>query len=254
MKQQDVRLIIVPDIHGRTFWMDVFDYDTEIVFLGDYLDPYKSEQIPPWDALENFERILLFARKNPKVHLLLGNHDLTYAKGRHICHSRCDDVNYEDIKRMFVDNEHLFSLAYDSCINGKNFFISHAGITWGWYARHRHIFEKSFQETLNADYVNQLYRDGRLDWVLAEIGYHRLGEYEFGSIVWADIYEHIVDGQDVKTDIVQIVGHTQRIESPLFLEKNYPVCDVDFRQCVYIDSQGVLRVLSTGVEIPIQKI
>lgn len=254
MKQQDVRLIIVPDIHGRPFWMDVYDYDAEIVFLGDYLDPYEFEQIHPWDALENFERILLFARKNPKVHLLLGNHDLTYAKGRYICDCRCDTVNYEDIKRMFLDNEHLFNLAYDSCINGKNFFISHAGISLSWYARHRHIFEKPFQETLCADYVNQLYRDGRLDWVLAEIGYHRFGKYEFGSIVWADIYEHIEDDQDLKTDIIQIVGHTQRTESPLFLEKNYPVYGVDFRQCVYIDSQGALRVLSTGVEIPAKKV
>ena len=151
MKQQDVRLIIVPDIHGRPFWMDVYDYDAEIVFLGDYLDPYEFEQIHPWDALENFERILLFARKNPKVHLLLGNHDLTYAKGRYICDCRCDTVNYEDIKRMFLDNEHLFNLAYDSCINGKNFFISR-----------RHFFElvcsppTYFRETFSRDFMCRL--------------------------------------------------------------------------------------------------
>ena len=28
-------LIIVPDIHGRTFWKKIFDYDSEVVFLGD---------------------------------------------------------------------------------------------------------------------------------------------------------------------------------------------------------------------------
>ena len=35
-KHDNVKLIVVPDVHGRTFWEDVFKYDTEIVFLGDY--------------------------------------------------------------------------------------------------------------------------------------------------------------------------------------------------------------------------
>lgn len=37
MKPNNIKLIIVPDVHGRTFWQDVFKFDAEIVFLGDYL-------------------------------------------------------------------------------------------------------------------------------------------------------------------------------------------------------------------------
>ena len=44
--------IIIPDVHGRTFWRDaVRDRENEnIIFLGDYLDPYPSEGITPEKA------------------------------------------------------------------------------------------------------------------------------------------------------------------------------------------------------------
>ena len=36
------RILIIPDVHGRTFWRDAVEAAGEmpIVFLGDYLDPY----------------------------------------------------------------------------------------------------------------------------------------------------------------------------------------------------------------------
>ena len=40
-------ILIIPDIHGRTFWKECIkcrEYD-EIIFLGDYLDPYSFEGI-----------------------------------------------------------------------------------------------------------------------------------------------------------------------------------------------------------------
>ena len=49
-------MIIIPDIHGRTFWKQAIQgKETEdIVFLGDYLDPYSDEGISGADALLNF--------------------------------------------------------------------------------------------------------------------------------------------------------------------------------------------------------
>lgn len=246
MRPNNIKLIIVPDIHGRTFWEDVFKYDAEIIFLGDYLDPYPLEDIYPWDALDNFIHILTFAKRNPNVHLLLGNHDLAYVKGQHVCKSRTDKVNYDEICKLFVDHNDLFSLAYDCDINGKHFFLSHAGITLGWHKVHSDIFHKSFSESLNADYINQLYRDGSLNGILGEVGNKRYGPNKHGSIVWADIYEHKEDHGNCQTDIIQIVGHTQRIESPLRIERNYLIYDVDIRQCVYLDTQGDLCCLRTG--------
>jgi hypothetical protein len=246
MTLQDIKLIIVPDIHGRTFWEDVFKYDTEIVFLGDYLDPYPYEEIFPWDALDNFTHILTFAKKNPKVHLLLGNHDLAYAIGPHICRNRVDKANYDEIRRLFVDHQDLFAMAYDCTINGKTFFMSHAGITPGWYEMHSDIFDRSFTETLCADYINQLYSEGLLNRVLGNIGSDRKGTDGFGSVVWADIFEHLNNLREHKTDVIQIVGHSQLAGGPLLIKQNYLVYDVDIRQCVYLDTQGDLCSLKTG--------
>ena len=41
MKKNDI--IIIPDVHGRTFWKEaVRDLtDRSVIFLGDYLDPYQ---------------------------------------------------------------------------------------------------------------------------------------------------------------------------------------------------------------------
>lgn len=41
------RILVVPDVHGRTFWKKpvnkYIDQVDRIVFLGDYLDPYRDE-------------------------------------------------------------------------------------------------------------------------------------------------------------------------------------------------------------------
>ena len=73
-------MIIIPDVHGRTFWRKaVKEYmgDEPILFLGDYLDPYAYEEISPADAFEVFHEIMDIKKSNPEaVTLLLGNHDL----------------------------------------------------------------------------------------------------------------------------------------------------------------------------------
>ena len=46
-------MIVIPDVHGRTFWRQaVNEYlgKEHILFLGDYLDPYTYEGITPTDA------------------------------------------------------------------------------------------------------------------------------------------------------------------------------------------------------------
>ena len=36
-------ILVIPDIHGRIFWKDATKFDGEIIFLGDYVDPYPHE-------------------------------------------------------------------------------------------------------------------------------------------------------------------------------------------------------------------
>ena len=74
------KIAIIPDVHGRKFWRRVVEEDADkIIFLGDYGDPYGSEEISHKDALIELEEIIRFQEENPnKVVLLLGNHDAHY--------------------------------------------------------------------------------------------------------------------------------------------------------------------------------
>ena len=75
------KYIIIPDVHGRPFWMDAVKdvSNTPVIFLGDYLDPYGYEGIRADEVFPRFERIIELKRAYPDaVTLLLGNHDLHY--------------------------------------------------------------------------------------------------------------------------------------------------------------------------------
>jgi hypothetical protein len=60
-----MNILIIPDVHGRTFWKDAVDKHLEecdkVIFLGDYLDEYPEENITRKQSKENFKEII-----NPK--------------------------------------------------------------------------------------------------------------------------------------------------------------------------------------------
>lgn len=76
------KIIIVPDVHGRTFWRlakEKINEVDQVVFLGDYLDPYPVEGISPKKAIEELKKIIDFKKEFlEKVILLIGNHDYHY--------------------------------------------------------------------------------------------------------------------------------------------------------------------------------
>ena len=75
------QILVIPDIHGRTFWKEAVDEHPSlpVVFLGDYLDPYARENITPEEALANFKDIIAFKKANmDRVTLLIGNHEIHY--------------------------------------------------------------------------------------------------------------------------------------------------------------------------------
>ena len=96
-------IYVVPDVHGRKFWDVIKNHLNEkcdIVFLGDYVDPYSHEGVTKEQAFENFKEIIDIARRNNNVHLLLGNHDLEYMLGTDVCNCRCDGERYDDITTL----------------------------------------------------------------------------------------------------------------------------------------------------------
>ncbi|MGM9533531.1 metallophosphoesterase, partial [Intestinibacter sp.] len=110
-----MKILIIPDVHGRTFWrkaIEVINNYDFIVFLGDYLDPYSYEGITKEQAIEEFNDIIKFKKDNMyKVILLLGNHDCSYLFDFGSA-SRYDYKNSDKIKSIFKENKELFTLWY----------------------------------------------------------------------------------------------------------------------------------------------
>jgi UDP-2,3-diacylglucosamine pyrophosphatase LpxH len=64
------------DIHGRALWKEILAKDYEAVYLlGDYWDSF---DIPYKEQHQNFLDIIDAAKKDTRLHLCLGNHDLHY--------------------------------------------------------------------------------------------------------------------------------------------------------------------------------
>lgn len=73
------RILVVPDVHGRTFWKEpvskYIDQTERIVFLGDYLDPYRDEGIEytPKGVYDNLMEIIQLKLDNMKKMIMKRN-------------------------------------------------------------------------------------------------------------------------------------------------------------------------------------
>lgn len=252
------KILIIGDVHGRQFWkkpcLEHKDEFEKIVFLGDYLSPYKYEKISNEKAIEVFEEILKFKNDNPeKVILLTGNHDYSYANSN-ICECRTDFRNWDKINKMFFDNIKSFDLAWEIKIGDKRYFFSHAGVRKGWFDQwvKDKLFKWDSDELPPADCFNKLfhtaYDNGRnfdtkfTNGFEAAIGvysiYRGWDGWDDGSIVWADIREY-AKGEEANLEnnyenVVFICGHTQLENEPIIREW---VMDLDCRKPFVLDTE-----------------
>jgi hypothetical protein len=122
-----MKLMIIPDIHGTTFWKQVVpkkdDYDY-IVFLGDLPDNWVNK----WpEQMDNIKEIIQFKKDNmDKVKLLWGNHCTSYYLGEH-----CSGFQPEhdiDLKEIFTLNKDLFDVVFIT--NG--YLFAHGGVSTRW--------------------------------------------------------------------------------------------------------------------------
>lgn len=223
-------ILVVPDVHGRTFWENVVQSNFPVVFLGDYLDPYSWEGISKLDAIENFSKILEFANdEKDRVTLLLGNHDChMLGLSDDIC--RIDWINRMQIYHMFEDNKDLFKFAY----RWNNTLFTHAGCTTEWL-KQACIDENpnTIESDLNVDieFTNKFIEDphldglGSLDDHRGDIGCTRGGYMPYGSCTWADVSE-MIGYPAFKDTLIQIFGHSQLKETGTFLHReNWYMCD-----------------------------
>jgi len=211
-------LLIIPDVHGRMFWMSaVRQYpELSVVFLGDYLDPYTYyEGILPSEALENFRAILNFKKDNmDKVTLLLGNHGIHYF-GEYLNSSRKDKDNYSMINRLFSDNLSLFLIAMNIRLRERNYLLTHAGIVPGWMKVRTPDVDINDTETV-CTFFNDKVKDEEvfLDFIcngLMDRSASRWGNAKYPSPMWADVDDHILLTERLPNAYQTLVIHSKSL-------------------------------------------
>lgn len=259
------KILILPDVHGRQFWKDAclnhWDEFDKIVFLGDYVSPYPAEEISNKKAIEVFHEVLDFKMKNPKkVVLLMGNHDFSYLNTE-ICECRTDFVNWDRLNEVYTDNLDLFDLAWETEINGKRYFFSHAGVRKEWLnAISGRLFEWEDVDKLpNADMFNNAFHKAYEDhehlteyredfeYCIGIYSYYRgWTPWNSGSIVWADIREYGTEDGVEFPDVMFVCGHTQLNNKPIIESW---VADLDVRRPFVLDTDtGKIEEYETRVD------
>lgn len=240
MKNPEV--IIIPDVHGRSFWKEAIDKfpkeqfpNLKIIFLGDYLDPYISvDNISNEDAFYNFNLILEQAKQDSRIQLLIGNHDWHYFVKLDTC--RMDFMREKEIEALFRQNIDMFKLVEIIELDDCKYVFSHAGITvdwirdivglaidhlknwkttsecpvkeedprWIWLNKVANLNETRDYEIFNKCLTN--FHDNFYSCLPSMISRDRGGINPHGSLIWADVYEHLYSGDIM--GIFQIFGHT----------------------------------------------
>lgn len=233
------KVLVVPDVHGRTFWKEPCEkWDGEIIFLGDFFDPYPQEGIENPD--ENSKQAINFILDNKdRCSVLLGNHDAPYLFSGFTRSSRySNNPEYREwlgkikdlIKTVIIKNEVIFS---------------HAGITDDW--AHEFLYYCMKYEDLDCDLVletAQILQDTPLSEYddsyirsLDMIGSSRGGIDGIGSCIWADITEHFnrkISGFVPKTyPKFQVFAHTW-VKYPIMQEC---FACLDVQKCFVVDTQ-----------------
>ena len=192
--------IAIGDVHGLDLWRDVVEAHPEcgVVFLGDYLDPYRY--VHKGKLLDNLRAIMQLKRDRPEdVVLLLGNHDLHY-----FCEEACVGTRFDmeiaaDASKLFLDNIHLFQYAFQD----GEYLFTHAGVSQEW-------FDNDFCGDAARPIADQL-NNPAADQVpaLLRVGYARGGRAcDTGGIFWADKSEL----EEPLYGFTQIVGHNRVAE------------------------------------------
>lgn len=216
------KILIVPDVHGRAFWhraLELVAQVDQIVFLGDYLDPYSHEGISFDLALEEFNKILEFKKEYPDlITLLIGNHDMHYIIKDFMDCSRRNTDMLDQLHKLYNSNLDLFNLIHIE----DDWLFSHAGVYKGWMDKYEFTLDDLNLKTFLGSH-----------WpALEDLSMYRGGYNFVGSCVWADIRESVKN--ELFPGYKQVVGHTQLNDKPYITDK---ITCVDVRRCFILNTK-----------------
>jgi predicted phosphodiesterase len=184
------KLLIIPDVHGRDFWVEpcthIDDYD-KVIFLGDYHDPYPSQVSAKLSRHRLRDMFVPFIEEHKdKVICLYGNHDANYIVGN--AADRMDYWHKSEIEQL-IKRMNL-QLIYQE----DNYLFSHSGVLPEWLNN-------------NALTLDDLKEMSFHDKSLMDVSPRRGGWHSVGSCIWGDVIEY--SEQEHIPNLYQIFGHTQ---------------------------------------------
>ena len=230
-------ILIVPDVHGRDFWLPALDYKGEIIFLGDYVDPYPQDGFNDEATYETLLKIIDFKQQNhDRVTLLIGNHEMQYYN-TDFGAGRFSEQYYSKFNKILTEDptKELFQI----CKQIDKYLFIHAGITKGWYHRHYSKFKdlgSTLEEQINNIFFKKMYIFHEAAWK------YRGGLDDSGSPLWADYHEFLDETEHFDPHIIQIIGHTQILEPDPIIKDSF--CMLDNRQLYLLHDNVVEKYLT----------
>jgi len=184
---------IIGDIHGLHYWREVVKEPADrYIFLGDYVDSF---DISPLEQLLNLQAIVDFAKDNPKVVLLVGNHDYHYMSFSRETYSGFQHRMKWQFQEIF--NTYRFKIAHIE----DDIIFSHAGISKTFL---RNLGVDFLKDKQLVDYLNDMWESRPVVFQYCPFDHTGVGDHPSQSPLW--IRPNAL--QRDKIDNFQVVGHT----------------------------------------------
>ena len=212
-----MKILIIPDIHGRDFWIEPCSHADEfdkIIFLGDYHDPYSFEVSQDTSRHRLRDELVPFVLEHQdKCVCLFGNHDGNYLVG-----DMADRVDYWHKHEI---RDYLQKMKLKLIHREGKYLFSHSGVLPKWLEANNLTLE----DLENLPFDNQ---------ALMQVSPYRGGWAEAGSCVWGDVREYY--SNEHIPGIYQIFGHTQLAENAI-IEPDW--ADLDCRKAFVLYDYGI---------------
>jgi len=212
-------VLLFPDIHGRDFWKEGLKKRKRgepVIFLGDYTDPYPDEGI--WRPTIPGNMREIFDTKN--AIFLIGNHDLPYIFNNFpTCREDYDPSRRKEIRRIFEENWNRIHVTWRD--QEHKIIYSHAGLLQQAYL---HYGGETRTPDWVCDYFEEAWKDKDANKLsgLSRVSWQRGGDYSNGSLVWADIREHVEEESlpgEYWWDGFQVFAHSRLREPGIIIER-----------------------------------
>ena len=208
-----MKILIIPDIHGRNFWKEPCEHIDEfdkVVCLGDYHDPYPSQVSRDTSRhLLRDDFVPLVENHRDKFICLFGNHD-----GNYLSNTMADRVDFYHKKEI---TELLKKLNLQLTYEVDEYLFSHSGVLPRWIEMSVNLSGNSIEKVRN---LNTLPFN---DFSLMSTSSYRGGLDPVGSCVWGDVREY--DASYHYSEWYQIFGHTHLKKE--IIEKDYACLDCE---------------------------